>query len=314
MLINEKCDGRTKGRAVTDGSSQRSWIGKEEASSPTVAHEVVVITAVIDVYEKRDVAIVDLPNAFIQTENEKLKDEHEMDILKVRGALADLLIQVAPEVYGPFATKENGITTLYLEILRALYGMIKSPLLFYRKLVKDLVSIGFVINPYDICVANQIVNGKQQTVAWHVDDLKVSHVDSRVNDKFIEWARSKYEDVTITKMKPSRGKVHDYLGVIFDFSEDGKVKIQMKEYIQNMLEEFKGRDQVKSHKPVTTPAAEHLFRVNKDGRKLSAELMEEFHSTVAKALFLCKRARPDLQPTVPFLCTRMKMTGRSCSG
>jgi len=186
--------------------------------------------------------------------------------------------------------------------------MIKSPLLFYRKLVKDLQSIGFVINPYDICVANRMVNGKQQTVAWHVDDLKVSHADPKVNDQFIEWARSKYEDVTITKMKPSRGKVHDYLGVIFDFSHDGKVKIQMKDYIRNMLNEFKGKDEVHAHKSVQTPAADHLFKVNDNGKQLTPEWKEEFHSTVAKALFLCKRARPDLQPTVPFLCTRVQQS------
>jgi hypothetical protein len=305
MLINEKRDGRMKGRAVTDGSKQRTWIGKDEAASPTAAWESIIITAVIDAQERRDVAIVDLPNAFIQTVNEKLKDEHKMDILKVKGKLADLLISVSPEIYGPYATKENGVTVLYLEILRALYGMIKSPLLFYRKLVKDLQSIGFVINPYDSCVANRMVNGKQQTVAWHVDDLKISHVDSKVNDAFIAWARDKYEDVNITKMKPSRGKVHDYLGVIFDYSEDGKVKIQMKEYIKNMLAEFKGKDQVKALRSVTTPAAEYLFKVDDKCKKLSPEWMEEFHSTVAKALFLCKRARPDIQPTVPFLCTRV---------
>jgi hypothetical protein len=44
--------------------------------------------------------------------------------------------------------------------------MIKSPLLFYRKLRKDLESIGFEVNPYDICVANKMVNGKQFTVVW----------------------------------------------------------------------------------------------------------------------------------------------------
>jgi hypothetical protein len=35
--------------------------------------------------------------------------------------------------------------------------------------------------------------------------------------------------------------------------------------------------------------------------------VEEFHTTVAKGLFLCKRARPDLQPAIPFLCTRVKV-------
>jgi hypothetical protein len=306
MLLTEKRDGTIKGRQVTDGSKQRNWMTKEEAASPTVALESIFITAAIEAREGREVAIVDLPNAFIQTLNQVLEKHHKRDILKVRGPLADLLIQIAPDFYGPYATKENGVTVLYLEILRALYGMIKSPLLFYRKLRKDLEDDGFEINPYDICVANKMINGNQITVTWHVDDLKVSHVEPKVVDDFIEWARSKYEDVKITKMKPSRGKIHNYLGMVLDYSEPGKVKIQMKDYIKKMLEEFPSAKEVEALKRVSTPAAEHLFRVNPKAEKLNPEKAEEFHTTVAKALFLCKRARPDLQPTVPFLCTRVK--------
>ena len=64
--------------------------------------------------------------------------------------------------------------------MNALYGIMKSALLFYLKFVKNLKSIGFVLNPYDPCVANKIVDGAQLTVVWHVDDLKVSHVDAGV--------------------------------------------------------------------------------------------------------------------------------------
>jgi hypothetical protein len=65
-------------------------------------------------------------------------------------------------------------------------------------------------------------------------------------------------------------------------------------------------EQVKSLKNVMTPAAEHLFQVNDEATKLEFKVAEEFHTTVAKGLFLCKRARPDLQPTIPFLCTRVQ--------
>ena len=51
----------------------------------------------------------------------------------------------------------------------------KSALLFYRKLVADLRSIGFVLNPYDPCVANKMIDGHQITVCWHVDDLLIGH-------------------------------------------------------------------------------------------------------------------------------------------
>ena len=35
--------------------------------------------------------------------------------------------------------------------------------------------MGFVINPYDMCVASKTINGKQCTIVWYVDDLKVSY-------------------------------------------------------------------------------------------------------------------------------------------
>jgi hypothetical protein len=54
--------------------------------------------------------------------------------------------------------------------------MMKSVLLFYRELIKELKEMGFEINRYNPCVANKVVDGTQMTVRWHVDDLIISHV------------------------------------------------------------------------------------------------------------------------------------------
>jgi len=70
---------------------------------------------------------------------------------------------------------------------KALYGILRSALLFYKKLVADLESDGFVLNPYDSCVVNKVVNGKQMTVCWHVNDLKVSHCNPAQVTIFGEW-------------------------------------------------------------------------------------------------------------------------------
>ena len=66
---------------------------------------------------------------------------------------------------------------IYVKMLKALYRMLRSALLFYRKLFKDLQKYGLKMNPYDPCVFNVMKNGKQLTVTFHVDDLKVSHMD-----------------------------------------------------------------------------------------------------------------------------------------
>ena len=53
--------------------------------------------------------------------------------------------------------------------------MLRGALLFYKHIRSDLEDKGFVVNLYDPCVANNMVDGAQITVCWHVDDLKISH-------------------------------------------------------------------------------------------------------------------------------------------
>ena len=62
-----------------------------------------------------------------------------------------------------------------------------SALSWCRKFRIDLEGNGFVFNPCDARVANKIVNKKQQTVRFHVDDVMSSHVDTKVNDNFKKW-------------------------------------------------------------------------------------------------------------------------------
>ena len=62
---------------------------------------------------------------------------------------------------------------LYLKIIRALYGCIEAALAWYNLFTTILKDDGFDLNPYDKCVANKIIDGKQCTVAWHVDDWSI---------------------------------------------------------------------------------------------------------------------------------------------
>ena len=88
-----------------------------------------------------------------------------------------------------------------------------------------------------------------------------------------------------------------------DYSVKGKVQIRMIEYVANMLNDFP--EKIKSSYSVTMPASDSLFNEGQ-GRKLNQERAEAYHTMVARALFLCKRARPDIQPTIAVLCTRVK--------
>ena len=68
-----------------------------------------------------------------------------------------------------------------------------------------------------------MINGKQCTIGWNVDNLKISHVDSEVVDDIINKLYERYgkEAPMVTK----RGKIHDYLGMMLDYNIDGKVQI-----------------------------------------------------------------------------------------
>ena len=106
--------------------------------------------------------------------------------MEIKGTMIDMLLEI-DETHKDYVTYEHGQRVLYVHIQRAIYGMLMSGLLFYRKFRASIKKIGYKVNPYDPCVANKMINGKQHTITWHVDDLKSSHVDSKVNDEFHKW-------------------------------------------------------------------------------------------------------------------------------
>ena len=107
--------------------------------------------------------------------------------------------------------------------MKAVYGLLRSALLFYKKLRAQLEQMGFEINPYDPCVANKTVGGSQMTVTWHVDDLKVSHKDPVAVTAFLYQLGKLYKGQLAVK----RGSIHTYLGMDFDCSTKKAVKLSI---------------------------------------------------------------------------------------
>ena len=143
-----------------------------------------MLTATIDALEVRDGALVDITGAYLIAD---MDDEvHEV----FRGTLAELMMAADPELYRTFMSYETGQAILYVRMQKALYGCLKSALMFYEKLVGVLEACGFRVNPYDPCVANKIVGGKQLTVCWHVDELNISCIDANEVTKMIQWLES----------------------------------------------------------------------------------------------------------------------------
>ena len=117
-----------------------------------------------------------------------------------------------------------------------------------------------------------MINGKQITVTWHVDDLKVSHIDSFQNTKFIAYLATIYGE----GLSVHQGKVHDYLGMDFNFATDGIAHVSMITYTSKIITDLP--------ELITTscavPASDHLFTVRNE----------------SKAKFLPIKTSPSLPP------------------
>ena len=205
MFLKRKRCGKVKGRGCADGRKQRVYTLKQDARSPTVAIESVLLSCVIDAKEGRDVAVCDIPGAFMQA------DMDELVHIRLAGKMAELLVEIDPGTYSDYVTIENGEAALYLELKKALYGTLRAARLFYERLKTSLTKWGFKCNEYDECVANKMINERQCTIIWHVDDLKISHVDPQVVDQVIDMIDEEYgQEEPISR---NRGKVHHYLGM-----------------------------------------------------------------------------------------------------
>ena len=296
MYLKEKRNGIIKGRGCADGRPQRLYTTKMEASSPTVRQASIMLSCMIDAHQGRDVATVDIPGAFLQTKWPKgEKDVHVM----LDGEMAMLLAKVDPATYMKYIHHRRGQPYIYCRLNVALYGTLLAAVLFWRKLSKFLIDSGFEVNAYDWCVVNKMIDGKQCTILWHVDDLKISHENADVVTDVIKMLEEEYGKVG--KLSITRGPIHDYLGQTLDFSDPKKVVVDMEKFFDGVLEDLP--DDMDGY--ASTPAADHLFKTRDDAPKLDKERAELFHSKTAQILFGSQRARPDLRLVVSFLTKRV---------
>jgi hypothetical protein len=144
MFLKKKRDKTVEACLCADGQKQRGDWTKQESTLPTVVTELVFITAIVDAHKGRDVACFNIPGAFLHADSNK---DIAM-ILKCR--LAELMVQDAPNLYRKYITVDRkGTAFLYIKMQKAMYRLLRSALLFYRKHVADLENSGFKLNPHD---------------------------------------------------------------------------------------------------------------------------------------------------------------------
>jgi hypothetical protein len=304
MFLKQKRDGNIKGRTVAGGNKHRDYISKEDDSSSTIATESVLLSCIIDAEEERDVKIVDIPNAFMQT---RVENEKDMAFVKILGILVDILVDINPDVYKPYVLKDKkGMKQLLVQFQNALYGTMVASLLYYRKFIKSLTEIDFVINPYNPCMAKKKVEGEQMTIIIHFHDCKIIHPKTKFMDSMIHNLWQEYESIFEDgsgAMTVSRGKVHKYLGTL-DYTVHGQIKITMFDYVDEILTVF-DKAEPKGGGTKSSAAPKSLFKVDESCEELEQDKAVEFHNLTAKTLYATKQARPDTCTAITLLTTRV---------
>jgi hypothetical protein len=81
---------------------------------------------VIEAKEERCVMTCNIPNAFIQAYLPKKEPGEDRVVMKITGVLVDMLVNINPELYGPAVVMENRKKAIYVEVLKAIHGMLES--------------------------------------------------------------------------------------------------------------------------------------------------------------------------------------------
>jgi hypothetical protein len=198
-------------------------------------------------------------------------------LMKFRGETVRILCQLNAK-HRRCVVIENGEPVLYVRLIKAIYGCVKSALLWYKLFSTALKDMGFALNPYDQCVANCEIGGKQCTIGWYVDDTKISHEDPEVVTMIISKLESKFGKMTVM-----RGDAHVFLGMQIKYNRtDNTATIGMKDYLTEAIEE----SGLHINKTASTPATRDLFDIDEKSPALSKVNGEIFHSIVAKLLYV----------------------------
>jgi len=279
---------RTRARLVAGGHRQDRTVF-DKGGSPTVATQSVFMIAAIAAAEGKSVATVDFPSAFL---NCVLPDDYPPIFMRL-GKFESMILAEYDPSYRAFMNPDG---TIVVRLKRGLYGCVESARLWYDHISGNLEKLGFVRNKSDICVFNRRESDwSLTTIVLHVDDMMITAVSEEALDRLIAEVECVYPGLSI-----NRGRVFNYLGMTFDFETEGKAKVTMNGYVNELLEEYDLIAGVAS-----TPAGNNLFAVSDSSPTLLNVEKDKFHSLTAKLLYLSKRVRPDILTAISFLSKRV---------
>ena len=114
-----------------------------------------------------------------------------------------------------------------------------------------------------------MINRKQCTIVWHVDDSKISHAEPEVVTSVIGMIEERFKEVTI-----SRGKPHTFLGMDIELRDDGTVFLGMQEYLEEIILAF--GEEITAKAPIPAKIDNQLRSLCPYGVHKYLETMEYF--------------------------------------
>ena len=285
---------KLKARLVANGSQQdRTLYDVSSISSPTVSLKSVFLGAGIAAAEKRFTYTVDLIAAYLKISREGKEVGKKIVRVRIAKPIVDQLCVIDPD-YQKYRLKDGSVI---VRLKKAMYGCIESGRLLFDDVCVTLIGMGFVQNPHDPCVFNKGPLDQQCTAHVYVDDIFISCRVKEIAEQVLVDLAGVYGELKI-----NRGNRHSYLGMTMDFAKEGECKITMSGYVDELLRLYSVTGSV------ATPATPTLQEIDPDSKPLSRNDRGEFHTAVAKLLFLAKRARPDILLAVAFLTTRVTVS------
>jgi hypothetical protein len=251
-------------------------------SSLSCLLKILLILSLLAAKFKHIVVTVDITGAYLNA------DMSDHVLMKINHDIAKYLIEADP-TYESFKNEKG---ELVVKLLKALYGCVQSSKLWYLTLKRLFVADGFNCSSHDECVFIKHVEGILIVIAVYVDDIILQSECQDLINSVIDLLRTNFHEI-----KVNRGKTHQYLGMMFDYNNPGKVIIKMTGYINDLVEKFG------INSTTSTPA--NLFVVDETEPLLSEQGQKEMRSVVYQLLYVCTRVVPEALLAVNFLCTRV---------
>ena len=268
------------------GGNQQDKELYDDLSSPTVSTCAVMTVFSIAAYENRKAVVVDIWGAYLNADMNT-----GVDVYMHLDATMSKMMTKLDGSYEQYADNRGCIV---VKLDKALYGCVESAALWYENLTATLMSLGFERNEYELCVYNKVSNGTQCTAAIHVDDVVITSINQGMIDGLCNGLKNRYGEIT-----RNDGPVLNYLGMVFDLSISGQVRMSMKGFTDDTILYADVPGNARSQ------ATNGLFD-SREGMDLVPEPVRVwFHSVVAKLSYLAKRAKPECLTAVAYLATRV---------